>query len=109
LFAALKPAVFPHHLEVAVSRLSVQLGMGLIAPATSPSAALARRELQEQVREAVELLKEKDRQILWMRHQDQLSHQEIAAVLDLTENASMVRYARALKRFKDLWHRLHPE
>jgi Sigma-70, region 4 len=38
------------------------------------------------VRQAVELLEEMDRQIIWMRHQDGLSHWEIAAVLEITEN-----------------------
>jgi RNA polymerase sigma-70 factor (ECF subfamily) len=59
------------------------------------------------VRQVVELLKEKDRQVLWMRHQDGLSHQEVALVLGITENAAMVRYTRALGRFKDLWQHLN--
>jgi RNA polymerase sigma-70 factor (ECF subfamily) len=88
---------------------SIQLGLGLVQTGTSPSAAAARDELQQRVRQVVELLKEKDRQILWMRHQDGLAHQEVALVLGISENAAMVRYARALKRFKDLWQRLHPQ
>ena len=41
-----------------------------------------------------------------MRHNDQLSYHEIAAVLDITENNAMVRHARALKKFKELWEQL---
>jgi RNA polymerase sigma-70 factor (ECF subfamily) len=86
---------------------SVQLGLGLVHTGTSPSSAAARDEVRQRVRQVVELLKEKDRQILWMRYQDGLSHQEVALVLGITDIAAMVRYARALKRFKDLWQRLH--
>jgi RNA polymerase sigma-70 factor (ECF subfamily) len=85
---------------------SIQLGLGLVHAATSPSSAVARDELRRRVRQVVELLKEKDRQVLWMRHQDGLSHQEIALVLAISENAAMVRYTRALRRFKDLWQHL---
>src|SRR5207302_6530490 len=48
---------------------SIQLGLGLIHTGTSPSAAVVRNELRQRVRQVVELLKEKDRQVLWMRHQ----------------------------------------
>jgi RNA polymerase sigma-70 factor (ECF subfamily) len=88
---------------------SIQLGLGLVHTGTSPSSAVAREELRQRVRQVVELLKEKDRQLLSMRHQDGLAHQEIAQVLGVSENAAMVRYTRALKRFKDLWQHLHPE
>jgi len=90
-------------------RSSLQLGLGLIQRRASPSSAAANAEVQRAVRQTVELLKEKDRQLLWMRHQDGLSYAEIASVLDVTDNAAMVRYTRALKRFKELWHRLFPE
>lgn len=53
-------------------RSSMQLGLGLIHRSASPSSAAAHAELQRAVRQTVELLKEKDRQILWMRHQDGL-------------------------------------
>ena len=85
---------------------SIQLGLGLIHTGTSPSSAVAREEERQHVRRVVELLKEKDRQVLWMRHHDGLSHQEVALVLGVSENAATVRYTRALKRFKDTWQKL---
>jgi RNA polymerase sigma-70 factor (ECF subfamily) len=92
---------------------SIQLAMGLIASGTGPRTGLERRELQEllrqQVQQVLALLKESDREILWMRHNDGLSHQEIAAVLDIKENAATVRYHRALGRLSDLWLQLHPK
>jgi RNA polymerase sigma-70 factor (ECF subfamily) len=88
---------------------SVQLIAGLVHSGTSPSAAVARGELQQQMRDVLAMLKEKDRDILWMRHYDQLSYAEAAQVLGTTENAATVRYVRALRRLKDLWQALHPD
>jgi RNA polymerase sigma-70 factor (ECF subfamily) len=88
---------------------SVQLGLGLVQPGTSPSAAVARAELCERMQQTLGLLKEADREILWMRHYDQLSFAEAAQVLGIRENAATVRYVRALRRLKDLWQQLHPD
>ncbi len=84
-------------------RSSVQLGLNLIGTGTTPSSAAARKELQARMRQALETLKPADREILWMRHYDELSFKEAAAVLGITENAANVRYVRALNRLKDLW------
>ncbi len=88
---------------------SIQLGLGLINQGTSPSEAVMRSELQQQVRKVVSLLKESDREILWMRHNDQLSFREIAIVLSISENAATVRYSRALVRLRALWKTLNNE
>jgi len=82
---------------------SIQLGLHLAAPGTSPSEAAQREELRERIRGAIECLSERDQEILWMRHFDQLSFQEAATVIEITENAATVRYARALRRLRDLW------
>jgi RNA polymerase sigma-70 factor (ECF subfamily) len=87
---------------------SVQLGLGLLSPGTSPSAAAAREELRERMRQALDLLRESDREILWMRHYDDLTFPEAAMVLGITENTAAVRYVRALRRLKELWQRLYP-
>lgn len=86
---------------------SAQLGLGLVHAGTSPSEALARDELVQRVQQALGLLKETDREILWMRHHDQLAFAEAADVLGVTENTATVRYARALRRLKDLWLKLY--
>jgi RNA polymerase sigma-70 factor (ECF subfamily) len=88
---------------------SVQLGLGLVNPATSPSEALAREDFRERMRQALAALKEQDREILWMRHHDQLSYQEAADVLGIKEAAASLRYVRALKRLKQLWEKLYPQ
>jgi RNA polymerase sigma-70 factor (ECF subfamily) len=87
---------------------SVQLGLGLVSPGTSPSEAAVREELQRRMRQALALLKDADREILWMRHYDQLSFKEAALVLGIKESAATLRYVRAVERLKKLWQQLHP-
>jgi RNA polymerase sigma-70 factor (ECF subfamily) len=84
-------------------RSSVQLGLGLAASTTTPSGAVVREELRDRVRQALDRLSEDDRNILWMRHFDELDHREIAQVLGISADAAIHRYVRALKRFKVLW------
>jgi RNA polymerase sigma-70 factor (ECF subfamily) len=86
-------------------RTSIQLGLGLLSPATSPSGRLLREETAQRIRLIMECLSERDQEILWMRHYDELSFREVGTVLEISENAATVRYARALRRLKDLWLR----
>jgi RNA polymerase sigma-70 factor (ECF subfamily) len=87
---------------------SVQVGLGLVHPGTSPTQAAAREELRQRMKQVLELLPAKDRDLLRMRHEDGLSHAETGEVLGISENAATVRYVRALQRLKDLWQHLHP-
>jgi RNA polymerase sigma-70 factor (ECF subfamily) len=82
---------------------SVQIGIGLVAPGTSPSEAAVRAELCGRVRAVMAELSDRDQQSLWMRHADQLSFREAGLVLGITENAATVRYARALRRLQEKW------
>ena len=43
-----------------------------------------------------------DREILELRHFEELSNAECAAVLEITQKTASIRYVRALKRFRDL-------
>lgn len=88
---------------------SVAIGLSLIGPVTSPSEAAARGELKEQMPSALDELKDEYREVLWMRHSEQLSFGEIGQVLGVTENTATVRYVRALKRLRACWAALHGE
>lgn len=88
---------------------SLQLGLRLMGPDTTPTAALSREELRERMGQTMQLLKGAEREILWMRHHDGLSFKDAALVLGVTENAATVRYVRALRRLKELWLKLNPE
>jgi RNA polymerase sigma-70 factor, ECF subfamily len=73
---------------------------------TSPSEALARGELQERVRQALDVLRPTDREIIWMHHFDELPFRDVAIVLGISEDTARQRYVRALRRLKDLWRQL---
>jgi RNA polymerase sigma-70 factor (ECF subfamily) len=87
-------------------RSSAQMAIGLMGSLTSPSVAVARDELRERVRQALDGLKPTDREVLWMRHFDDLPFRDIALILGVSDEAAMQRYSRALRRLKALWQTL---
>ena len=70
--------------------------------ALTPAAAATQRELAQQIEMAVQLLRDNDREIILMRHYEQLNNQEIAQSLGLTEPAASMRYLRAIKRLREV-------
>jgi RNA polymerase sigma-70 factor, ECF subfamily len=82
---------------------AAHLGLNMMDAGTSPSAAVIRGELRDRVRQALEQLKPEHRELLWLRHADDLKFGEIAQVLGVTENTATVRYLRALKRLREFW------
>ncbi len=83
-----------------VDQSTMDLAGQLCDPQLTPAAAATQRELAIHVQRAIEQLDENDRDIILMRHYEQLSNQEIAASLQLTEPAASMRYLRALKRLR---------
>jgi RNA polymerase sigma-70 factor (ECF subfamily) len=77
-----------------------QLVDHLIDSMASPSQQAARSESRREVLAALQELSETDREVLVLRVVEQLSSQETAAVLNITDNAVRVRQFRALKRLK---------
>jgi RNA polymerase sigma-70 factor (ECF subfamily) len=76
-----------------------QLGL---APNTSPSDQAVRKEQQAQIRAALNELGDRDREVLILRYLEQLSTEEIAAVMGSTPGAIKVRHLRALERLRGL-------
>jgi RNA polymerase sigma-70 factor (ECF subfamily) len=74
----------------------------LVASGTSPSQRALRAEQLDRVRVALAQLPENDREVLVMRYLEQLSNQEIAAVMDVTEAVVKTRHVRALARVRRL-------
>jgi len=68
----------------------------------TPATALLRQELQERFRAALAQLDDIDREIIEMRHFEQLANQEVAVALSLTEPAAGMRYLRAMRRLRAL-------
>ena len=83
-------------------RSALALAERLFARGSSPSARLHRQERRDRVRAALAVLSERDREVLVLRHLEQLSAREIAGVLGLTEAAVYTRHLRALRRLKDI-------
>lgn len=86
---------------------SMDVAGSLISSGTSPSQAAARHEMAERMQKTLELLSRRDRDILCMRHFDQLSHREVAEVLGISESAATLRYVRGLERLRKLWEHLY--
>jgi RNA polymerase sigma-70 factor (ECF subfamily) len=74
----------------------------LLDNGTSPSRRLIRAEQREELRSALTALPARDREVLVMRHLEQMEIGEIAAVLEITEGAVKARILRALLRLRGL-------
>jgi RNA polymerase sigma-70 factor (ECF subfamily) len=81
---------------------ALQLADRVLARQSSPSDRALRDELRGRIRAALDQLGERDREVLVLRHLEQLSTREIAAVLGLSEGAVKVRHLRALERLRGL-------
>lgn len=81
---------------------SAALAAHLLGKETSPTQAAVRAERLLKLQEALNSLEPLDREILSLRHFEELTHAEAARVLDIGEAAAAKRYVRALKRLKDL-------
>ena len=95
-------------LEVALYRgalpavSSSVLAAQLLGKHTSPTQAVTRAERALRLQEALNTLDAMDREVLSLRHFEELTVAETAQVLGITEPAAARRYIRALKRLKDV-------
>jgi RNA polymerase sigma-70 factor (ECF subfamily) len=81
---------------------SESLAAQLLGRFTSPSQAAVRAELQLRVQEALNSMDPLDREVLALRHFEQLNNCEIAQVLQISETAASNRFVRALERLKGI-------
>jgi RNA polymerase sigma-70 factor (ECF subfamily) len=81
---------------------SAALASMLLGQHTSPTQAAVRAERILRLQEALNSLDPIDREVLALRHFEQLSRAEAALVLGITQDAGAKRYFRALKRLKDV-------
>jgi RNA polymerase sigma-70 factor (ECF subfamily) len=75
-----------------------ELADRLFAPGSGPLAEVVRQEMRRKLREALDRLSDRDREVLVLRHLEQLSTAEIAEVLAISEGAVHTRHLRALQR-----------
>jgi RNA polymerase sigma-70 factor (ECF subfamily) len=83
-------------------RSSLVLAQQLLAPGSTPSQQLSRRELTRLVRQALARLPDADREVLLLRTFEGFSHQEIGCILEIDTAAARKRYGRALLRLRKL-------
>jgi RNA polymerase sigma-70 factor, ECF subfamily len=81
---------------------SAALAAQLLGRDTRPSEAAVRAERSIRLQEALNSMDRTDREVLVLRHFEELSNTEAAAVLGLDKSAASKRYARALIRLKDV-------
>lgn len=88
------------HQNVMPSVSAVCLADELAGQFTSAGAKAIRSETKRQLQAVLNDMDQNDREILALRHFEQLNNREIAAVLEITESAATRRYYRALNRLK---------
>ncbi len=81
---------------------SAALAAQLLGRLTTPSQAAIRAERKIRLEEALKRMDPIDREVLALRHFEELSNTEAAAVLGLDKSAASKRYARALLRLKEI-------
>ena len=67
---------------------------------TSPNSALAREDRHALLRQAIGELSDNDRQIIILRHFDDMDNAECAQALGIEPKAASIRYVRALERLQ---------
>ena len=81
---------------------SASMAALLVAHLASPSQMAMRAELVEQIENALEKMDAVDREVLALRHFEELRNGEVAEVLGLKPAAASNRYVRALSRLRDV-------
>jgi RNA polymerase sigma-70 factor (ECF subfamily) len=78
------------------------LAARLLGKLTSPSQAAMRAERKIRLQEALNRMDPLDREILVLRHYEQMTNGDAAAALGLDKSAASKRYTRALQRLKEI-------
>jgi RNA polymerase sigma-70 factor, ECF subfamily len=81
---------------------SVSLAAQLLGNLTTPSQAAIKAETRLLVQEALNSMDPIDREVLALKHFEQLSTSEIAEVLGLSKAGAGSRYLRAIKRLREI-------
>lgn len=85
-----------------LDRSSLDLAAQIRDPELTPAAAALRVELQRRFHAALRQLDDADREIVLLRHFEQLSNSEVAGALGVSEAAAGMRHLRALRRLRSL-------
>ncbi len=81
---------------------SASVAIQLVGVFTSPSGAAVRADVLSLVQGAIEQMDPIDREVLALRHFEELSNSEVAEALGIEQKAASIRYIRALRRLKKI-------
>jgi RNA polymerase sigma-70 factor (ECF subfamily) len=81
---------------------SVSLAAQLLGRLSSPSHAAMRAEMQLRLQDALNSMDPLDREVLTLRHFEELTNGETAQVLGLQKAAASNRYVRALEKLREV-------
>ena len=81
---------------------TMSLAAQLLGQLTSPTQAAVRAELQLQLQQALNGMDATDREVLILRHFEELNNNETAEVLGISKTAASNRYVRALRRLREI-------
>ncbi|HEX5269050.1 MAG TPA: sigma-70 family RNA polymerase sigma factor [Gemmataceae bacterium] len=81
---------------------AAELAARLASMSSSPTRRALQREQRERVRQALDRLSDRDREVLVLRNLEQLSVADTAEVLRISAGAVKVRHLRALERLRAL-------
>lgn len=81
---------------------SSAMAIALIDSAISPSSVVQRQEILGHIQERLVGMDPIDREVLALRHFEQLGNTEVASVLGISTAAASLRYSRALRRLRDI-------
>jgi RNA polymerase sigma-70 factor (ECF subfamily) len=93
------------HAKLFPQETSVSLASRLMGHVTSPSQVVMRDELHSQLTQVISEMDATDQEVLALRHFEELTNHEVAAILDIGVNAASMRYVRALKRLQEILSR----
>lgn len=96
----------PTHRGAFPEATSVNLAASLLGKSSTPSEAAIRLEERLRLQQALDALEPVDREVLALRHFEQLSNAEAAEVLGLEASATSKRYKRALVHLRGALHSL---
>jgi RNA polymerase sigma-70 factor, ECF subfamily len=85
---------------------SFSMAAQFVARLTSPSQAAARAEMFQRVEQAVDAMDPLDREVLALRHFEELGNRETAEVLGIQQKAASIRYVRAIRRLRAILGRM---
>lgn len=94
--------------EISINRADPHAGTSaciaarLVGDLTSPSQQAQRGERLRQLEDALASMNPVDREVLALRHFEELNNNEVAEILGLQKSAASNRYVRALKRLKEV-------